>query len=437
MKKLFAMLLPLALLLSMAACSSENGGDPDKDSDKKDDLVTVWLLASETQYEADGSRGYSKITYTYTDDGLPLTREFDRGPYEEVWNEEDLIFESIFHPYDDILDSKLEYFYNDQGDMIYYLQENYVYDEEGNLTDTNNFGEGRDSNITYHYNDSGKIESIDWYPVKAEGGHGDEVSTVYHCEYDEMGNLIEVWYEYLKDDTTRWVCDYRYDGEGRLIASTRRNLDAAYFYWYEYNEDGQLAKMSWTTGRSQMPLDDKQVSESSEAAEGQASTDYIDYRSEVRFEYDAKGNLTARKFYDKDGELTRTDTCTYEDGELSQVIYYLGETDDDDDYNEETKYVYVDNEKDADPNAITLVRDKNGNIVKIINPDGTYVEREYKKFRLTKEEAQKCLAAQHANNRIDPAGYKNAYIHFSPGAAFELYRPILETAFYETDVWKN
>ena len=426
MKKISALLLVLAMVLLMTAC---NTTAPEKEED--DDLVTVWLLTSETSYEADGSRGYTRTTYSYTDDGLLLSEELDRGLSQEEWNEEQFVYMTKFFPYDDTLDQKYEFFYNEQGDLLYYSEYRNIYDDEGLLIESQEHHYGKDDNITYHYDMAGKIETIDYYPRLIDGGHGDEVYAITHCEYDEAGNLIEVWSESLQTDRISWNNDYRYDEEGRLIASVSRYMDGAHFYWYEYNDAGQLTRMSQATGYSQMPLDDDHISKATEAPKGQATTDLADDRSEVRFEYDVKGHLTARKYYTKDGELTRTDTCAYQDGKLSTLTYYC------DDEDGPSKYIYVDDEKDASPDAVTLVRDENGNIAKVIRPDGSYVELEYKKFQLTQEQAQKSLMTKYAFAEIDPAGRKYHYIDYTYGTAYELYRPMLTTAFYEVDVIKQ
>ncbi|MBQ9762643.1 MAG: hypothetical protein IJV82_06145 [Oscillospiraceae bacterium] len=408
MKRRFALLLALVMVLSMAACSKEKNENPQKE--EGDGLVSVWLCTSETAYEADGSRGRFKRTYTYTEDGLPLTMESDQGLTEEVWDEEIGVFRVTLLPYDDTLNEKVEYFYNDRGDLLYYTWDYYSYDEEGNLTDTKDWGEGKDTNYTYHYDEQGRITSVDMYPVKAEGGHGDEVASIMHCAYDDKGQLVEVYTENLADGRIFWSYDYRYNQDGQLIGASKRPLEGVFYRRYQYNDQGQLTQFSLTTDYNHTPIDDQHVAEPY-FSHGAPLEDQ-EPRDVVNLEYDSQGRLTAR------GE----DKLYYDDqGQLERVDYG-------------TTVRYVDQETEAGPDELLFLRDANGNVVKIINENGQYIELEYQEFRLTEAQARKCNNIRLMNNRNGSrADRDNYFIRFSPGCGFMCYLPLVETAITETD----
>lgn len=419
MKKLLSMVMLLALTLSLFGCSTPNGNsgkdNSSTDNGHKDDgLVSVWLVTSITSYEADGSNGFNRKTYTYTDKGLPLTMTNDSGPVEEFYNEELGLYEYIRQPFDGNIDSYVEYFYNEQGDYLYYAQTRKTFNINGEETSSDYFADGKDANYTYHYDANGRVEYADIYPSLIGGGHGDEPYGAMRYCYDDSGNLIEIYYESLTDEKTKWNYDFRYDDQGRLIGSTVRPQEACRYYQYEYDNAGRLTYLSLSMGYHQTPLDDLHVSESSYNGGNTA----LSLMGETSFVYDEDGNLTARG----------NTTCTYKDGKLSTVTYKDG-----------NQYVYVDDEKDADPDAITLVRDKHGNVVKILYGDDGYTEYIYKEFRLTEEEAIKCRNIQLTQSRIDPFG-NNAYNHwipFTPGVHIGCLPALPSTVLHFTDVLES
>ena len=367
-----------------------------KDPESPDD--PIWLVASETAYEADGSKGYYQNLYTYTDKGLPLKFTYDRGERQQIWNDDEGVYASIYLPFDGQIDETYDFGYNEKGDSLYYTRTGLDLNEGD-----------KDCNYTYHYDKDGRIESIDQYSVQIGGGHSDEVAAITHYCYDDNGALIEVYTENLLTETTNWNWDFRYDDEGRLIGLTIRQMDACYYYQYEYNDNDQLTRATLSTAPGQTRLDDQHVSESSYACDNEFST-----RSEWQFSYDSNGNLISR------GDTT----CTYDsNGKLSTVTYSDGNT-----------YRYTDSDTGADDSDIVLVRDENGNVTKKIYPDGSYIEYTYREFHLSAEEAQYCRNAQMCWNQIAPTGTALYFLGFGGPSGFLKYLPIPTTALLQTDL---
>lgn len=394
MKKLTALLLATSLSMTLFGCNNKDKGTQKKG---KDTMVSVWLVTSETSYEADGSKGRAQRKYTYTDKGLPLTYSQDIGPKEEVWDDSLGIYVDNFLSYDGNIDTYYEYFYNKQGDYLYYTSVNKIFDVDGTETVNNN------SNLSgayaYHYDSSGRIDTVDFFGAYPGGGYSDEVVTVMHHCYDDNGNLIEIYNESLVNDgMITWAYDFRYNAKGQLIASASQLREAMFYYTYEYNSKGLLSNVAcYRKGPFQTPLDDQHVVQSSYSHE---PFDEPSREKFAAFTYDSQGRLVSRE---NDEGVT---SCTYDsNGNLKTVTYPDG-----------VKYIYVDNERDATGSAKYLVRDSHGNVIKFIDEDGAYVEFTYQEFRLSKEEAKRCQNAQLLNSRRDPTGGAYYYnIGFYPG----------------------
>ncbi|MBE6924787.1 MAG: zinc ribbon domain-containing protein [Ruminococcaceae bacterium] len=357
---------------------------------------SVWLITSEIAYEADGSRGSYQRKYTYTEKGLPLEITYDWGGQDKYWDDVNGYYIYYNLPYDGTIDTSVEFGYNEEGDILYYAQkgENYNYSEEGAFS--------------YNYDKNGRIESIDCYGAKIPSGYDDKVLSVMHYCYDDNGNLIEIYTENLKPNTTKWDFDFRYDSKNRLIGHTLRWSEACWYYQYEYNDKDQLTCVTRSYATSQARLDDQHVSESYAAVDVEFTV-----QNEWDFEYDSKGNLISR------GDIT----CTYDNGKLSTVTY-----------DSDTTYRYTDSDTGADDSDIVLVRDKNGNVVKKIYTDGSYVEYTYKEFRLSKEDAQYCRNAQMAWHRTGPTGYGYQFFAFGGSYGFLKYLPIPTTDLMQFDI---
>ena len=422
MKKLVALVMASAMALSLFGCKDPETSTPEDKEEQaqqnSDGKVSVWLPISETSYEADGSKGTRQTTYTYTDKGLPLTGTVDDGPYEEFWNDELKVYEYLCHSFDGTPNREYHYYYNDQGDYLYYSDTINTYDSDGKLKNSETSNYSKDL-CKYNYNSDGKIESVEWYSQSTNGTVNDMVTAIYHHCYDDRGNLVEIYNENLIMDQTWWVYDFRYDEENRLTQSVIRSREASYQYQYEYDSQGRLIDVKTLFGNWQTPLDNQHIAQSSTPN----NLSSFQLMGGTRFTYNSKGELISRQSYD--GSVTE---CTYDaSGNLSTV------TDGD------TKYVYVDDEKDADSSVTTLVRDKHGNIIKVIDPDGDYVEYQYQEFRLTTEEAAKCQNIRLAKSNIDPLGNKplSHYFRFREGEGFMGYLPLVHTILHPLDVLCN
>lgn len=416
MKRVFTLLLASAVALSLFGCSKETGSDQSSskgDTSSPDGKVSVWLPISKTQYNADGSKGSRQTTYSYTDKGLPLTETIDDGLQEEFWNEELKVYEIISHSFDGTPNREYHYYYNEQGDYLYYSYTTNTYGSDGKLENSQTKNLSKDL-CKYNYRSDGKIDSVEWYSQSADGTVNEQVTAIYHHCYDERGNLVEIYNENLTADQTRWVYDFRYDAENRLIASVIRNREASYQYQYSYDSQGRLTDVKKLYGHWQTPLDDQHVSQSTDANNYSSFSDL----GGAHFTYDSNGNLIFR-------EGSSPIECTYDtSGNLSTVT------------SGDIKYVFVDDEANADNSANTLVRDKHGNIVKVIDSDGDYVEYEYQEFRLTPEEATKCQNILLAKSNVDPLGYKplSQYFSFREGDGFLGYLPLVQTILHPIDV---
>lgn len=394
MKKLLSLLLALTMALSLFACTK-----PEEGGKEGDGPVTIYLPISRTEYKADGSTGFRQDCYTYSDKGLLLTHTTDTGLFKEIFDEEEMVFIYEPQPFDGTINRNVALNYNDRGHMLWYTQKVYEYDYvTGELVKRNWEEYSKDQNITYHYTDDGKIDYVDVYNVNIGGGTG-SLAGYYRHYYDANGRLFEIGFESVNYENTRyqWAVDYRYDAQGRMVASTVRPREAQFIYQYEYNDAGQLARMAYLRNSSQAPLDDQHV--------GQSWYKYPysehSYQGEVVFTYDADGNLTSRKIYDEHKNLIGEEICEYRDGKLYKIT------------DENRTVLITTDEGEAGTADVTLVEDANGNVVKRIESDGSYIVFEYQAFQLSAEEAKIAQNSYHSYNMVDPSGRKPGNVYVS------------------------
>ena len=178
MKKLTALLLATSLSMSLFGCKDKNKNDGTQQTNEDDGLVSVWLVTSETEYDVDGSNGRRQITYTYNEKGMPLTMAYDIGQKKEWYDAEQDVNWTSFLPFDGNVDELYRYHYNDHGDLLYCEETKRELDQQGNETVYTDYYDYAKDQLVYHYDDQGRIESVDIYPTSPEGTVEDEVFSI-------------------------------------------------------------------------------------------------------------------------------------------------------------------------------------------------------------------------------------------------------------------
>ena len=176
MKKLFALLLCLLMLISMAACGSK------KDAEEKEKMVSYYVVTSEKHYNKDELT--SSAEFTYDSKGRPLTMKIEMVGKRTM-------------------ETKLSYDKN--GNKI---RETYTYTElENGLSYTTD----EIYELTY------EGDKLTHCTITDQAGD----SRGFDLRYDEQGRLVRVDYDeaYTNAQAVMWHT-YEYDAQGRLIQET-------------------------------------------------------------------------------------------------------------------------------------------------------------------------------------------------------------------------
>lgn len=388
-----------------------------------------YLLTKATEYHPDGSKGYSQTIYTYDQRGFPLTITTDWGYAEDqVWNNEAGIYESVYASFDGKADRELKFVYNENGDILYRLETKNTYDENGTLTNRKVDQSDRDQHHIYHYDMEGRIESVDTYATMVGGGTGDIAQTLTH-HYDDHGRLVEVFGcdRQKENRLDSYVFDFRYDDAGRLTIASNRPKEGLYYYRYEYDDAGRLIRVELVYGGHS---DFSCVDEHSVNRLEYQFPDISRVEKEARFTYDSEGRLLSRCAYEGEEKLLHQTDCTYQDGKLAEVTFRTNAT--------ETVYRYA---AEGNGKDITLAQDINGNIIRQINPDGSYIEYEYQRFDLSDADIQRAKNVRYLVNGMDLMGempyWGVSMPTFEGGYACLADVPYPTTVLYETDILRN
>ncbi|MBQ3215123.1 MAG: hypothetical protein IJB11_03290 [Oscillospiraceae bacterium] len=380
-----------------------------------------YLLTRAAEYNADGTPGYTQRIYTYDDCGAPLAIQTDHGiSGEQVWNEDDGVYEIITGSFDGNPDALVQYVYNENGHILYCVETRNKYDADGNLISSDIDTYDRDQSCRYAYDLDGSITNATFHKVLVGGGTGDDTSTM-HYYYDENGRIVELW---MDTQIPYWAFEFRYDSAGRITTATTRPKEGLAAYFYEYDDSGYLTRASLQTNSFYAALDDNYITQPAWEAVWIGSHQL---QKEILLEYDGE-NLIHRIVRDGEGALISRTDLEYADGQLSKVTYT--------DENESKKvYRYA---TEGNSTSITLVRDENGNIIRQIFPDGSYIQYEYQRFDLTDEAVQQAKNLQYVLNGIDIAGEQCVWnAEFSGGMAFMADIPYPTTALYSIDILRN
>ncbi|MBE6924788.1 MAG: hypothetical protein E7466_06095 [Ruminococcaceae bacterium] len=380
-----------------------------------------YLLTRAAEYNADGTPGYTQRIYTYDDRGAPLAILTDHGiSGEQVWNEDDGVYEIITGSFDGNPDALVQYVYNENGHILYCVETRNKYDADGNLISSDIDTYDRDKSCHYVYDLDGRITEAVLHKVQVGGGTGKDMVTMYY-HYDEDGRPVEL---YLDDEIPYWAFEFRYDRAGRVTAAATRRNEGLSAFFYEYDKNGHLVRATLQTNTFYAALDDNYIT--TPAWEGvMAPTHQLE--TAMLLEYDGE-ELIRRTVLDADARVISRTDLEYADGQLSKVTYT--------DENESKKvYRYA---TEGNSTSITLVRDENGNIIRQIFPDGSYIQYEYQRFDLTDEAVQQAKNLQYVLNGIDIAGEKCVWnAEFSGGMAFMADIPYPTTALYSIDILRN
>lgn len=300
MKKLFAVMLMLAIVISLAACGESGSQNPNAQADSAQETVgsimgqteEIWVVMSETETTSSGSV-YTK-EYSYNSDGS-YSMDYNVDGYYE---------------------------YDAMGNMLLHRAGNSVricvYDENGNLLRDGHGEDGMDSRKEYVYDDMGNCIKETAY---AEDG---TVAVVTTYEYDANGNMIrmekvrngvsyveEFTYSEYNDVTSEkryssgeltdvFVYEYTYDDAGNMLTMQHpRNGGSGYYIWKNvYNEQGLLISEKRGTELSDS-CDRNILYEYDENGRlvyqrNMHSNDHTE--SERYYEYDENGNLIYEKF---------------------------------------------------------------------------------------------------------------------------------------------
>ena len=203
MKKLFAAILLVTTLLTLAACGNKNNNGSVDNPDS--DLITVWLIA-----EISEGRN-NKTTYTYDEKGNFLSSTV-------YFRDQAMITTEWTYDNDDKVAKVMTYSHNEPTDGPAYLS--FSYDEQDRLA---------------------RIRCLD---------ENDDELWFYIYTYDEKGNLIK------REDEDRYVTNYTYDDHNRIISETSFwDSSQASHYEYTYDDNGFLIK-KYAENRSEIYTND-------------------------------------------------------------------------------------------------------------------------------------------------------------------------------------
>lgn len=216
MKKMFALLLCLPMLLSMAACGNKNGAEEEKEK-----TISYYVVTSEKHYNKDELT--SSAEFTYDSKGRPLTMKIEMAGKRTM-------------------ETKLSY--DKYGNKI---RETYTYTElaTGLTTTTDEIYE-----LTY------EGDKLTHCTITDQAGDG----RGFDLRYDDQGRLVLVDYDeaYTQARLDLWHT-YEYDDQGRLIKETSCKkratglsiVDASMVYSvvqmrYQYGKDDNVFYTEYT-----------------------------------------------------------------------------------------------------------------------------------------------------------------------------------------------
>ena len=383
----------------------------------------TYLQTSIKEYDADGNL-ICTVEYEYNDQGSPTQITITTPNY--VYDEQIVDNVTVLVPTatNGQQIKTYTYEYDDEGHCVYSDYSFKVYDADGNVNEKMN-EETIYGGSKYQYDDDGSIESVSVRTIDPDGELGDFFSENYY-HYDENGRLHEISgsnpsseYEYL-------AADFRYDDEGRLIASSYRPMEGTKLYEYDYDQKGNLEKVTLLTSiYSQMIMDNQHITEVPGFTQSKFSV-----AQEAEFEYDSKGRLVSREIFDANGQVISSAKCQYNGKKLSCVEF------------EDFTVKIVSSErkakkiaKDMGKGDVVLVRDGRGNITKALRADGAYAQYEYKAVSLSKAMAQQHESTMYCIRQMDLFGETGNTIYpFGSSAGFVSYVAFPATELYDIEV---
>ena len=236
-RRLLAAALALCLFASvLSGCNSEKPAKTTSVERPGEGEETVWLLTMQEE-KNDQGEVISRTTYTYDDRGLAVKKEYDVNTVES-WNDELGMYELTFLPCDGVVDSQIEYAYDEYGNPTKFFDASceYTYDNEGKITSFAEIYSEQIFDYTVEYDASGNVK------VFRKQRNTEEVPALrYELEYDNAERITRM--THCEAD---YLMSYRfeYDAEGRLISRERIVEDpilseSSHFI---YDEAGRLVK---------------------------------------------------------------------------------------------------------------------------------------------------------------------------------------------------
>lgn len=231
----------------------------------------------------------------------------------------------------------------------------------------------------YHFNANGEL---DW--VKDANGNiltissksdnqrivTDSTGRTYTVKYTDINGKSRI--ESIEDTTADRIVTYAYNNDAQLVSATSVSGGTEF---YEYDGNGRLCKITncYSEVTDEINYNDN------------GSVNWLTNAAGLKqvYTYDKAFNQTGLKEYDGD---TLVKTFTYEYDEKYAIKTNTVETDgqtyevDEITYNlidGKNKYDEMSRSKDIMDNTTEYQRDDNGNVIKTINPDGSYTLASY------------------------------------------------------------
>lgn len=231
MKKLLALIIIFATLLSTAGCNTESGGGRSHSSNESDNNTqTVYLVTKLTTFYENSDKIFSTTSYEYDDNNMLVQKVvtlLDRSP--------------DFYTYE----------YDDNYNLIHtrengQITETYQYDEYNRrISDSNN--------TIYIYNDDNS-KQIDAYGTKVN----DEIiiEGSFEYEYDNRNNII-LQKRYNQDYKLDSSVQYMYDDRSNLITHNEydQNNTLIFSKTYKYDESDNMIEYKHYANEKQLASD--------------------------------------------------------------------------------------------------------------------------------------------------------------------------------------